>query len=119
MLKEFLSQFGEDSGDEALEGNPETEQKVEDLKDRLSGFSGLKEPGEYRIKTNSDVFVSWRGPEYLIECRLMEEVCMVQKRSKETGQIKRKAASDSPEEALRMAYSMMEESVMYSEGMVE
>lgn len=105
-IKTFFSDLVENSKEESGE-HPDTRKGVEELKSRFTGFPDLEEPEGYSLDINSRVFVRWSGETRHIECKVMEDSCLVQVRKKETGEIKKKTACSSIEEATETAYSMM------------
>jgi hypothetical protein len=105
-IKTFVSDLIGDSTEESGE-HADTKKSIKELKSRFTGFPDLEEPEGYTLDINSRVFVRWSGETRQIECKVMEDSCLVQVRKKETGEIKKKTVCSSVEEATEAAYSMM------------
>jgi hypothetical protein len=77
------------------------------LKQRADGYFDVTEPEGYSIATNSEVFVRWAGDSDFVDCRMMEDTCVVQRRD-ENGNIERETVVSSVDEAFQRAYSLMQ-----------
>lgn len=92
-------------------GSTESRQQPEEsglneLKKRSDGHFDVTEPEGYSITTNSEVFVRWTGDSDFVECRMMEDTCVVQRRDEDEN-VKRETVVGSRDEAFRRAYSFM------------
>jgi|GEM_PF-4849200 len=100
MKEKLLSLIGEpEEGDE-------NDDRLDGLKRRADGFFDVEEKNGYEVESNSEVFVRWSNSDRSVECRMMEDCCVVQRRAADES-VREEETVKSKEEALRRAYLFM------------